>query len=170
MISVSIDVQGMRELHSALTPLRFSRAINKAMRTIGQSVTKEYEATTATWRDKVEFITVYNLQPKKDVAEFAIGTSNKIFHMVDKGTPPHKIRPKNAKMLRFPREGTPKTSPGALGSVEGSYSDEFVYAEEVLHPGAEARNFTDSIMEIAFDGMDDTVINELELAWARQNS
>lgn len=110
------------------------------LRAAAKAVEKDYKATTATWEHKVEFETVIALDKTK--AEFLVGTDDPIYNYVDKGTKPHIIRPKKAKVLRFQSGYSSKTKPNVIGSTAGGASGDIVFASVVNHPGTEARNFS----------------------------
>jgi hypothetical protein len=169
MIRIDIDVSRFRELFSELTPLRFSRAINAAAREMGEQALDEFIATTSSWDTDVEFNIEYDLRPSEGIASFQIGTPSDIYHWIDEGTPPHIIAAKRAKVLRYSDSFAPKTSPGALGSVGGLYSNEFIFADEVLNPGIRARGFSETISDMIMQESDDTILNQIQLAWIRQN-
>lgn len=65
--------------------------------------------------------------------------------MLNKGTRPHPIRPKRAKVLRFKVGGRAKTRPGYIGSTRGSPGKTPVASKRVMHPGTEPRAWTEAI-------------------------
>jgi len=168
MITIEVDVEAFRAILPELTPLRFSRAINNAVRTMANSALTELTAAVSSWNTDVEFDVEYDLRPSDGIANVSIGTKSQVFHWVDEGTPEHIIRPKKAKILRYPSSFAPKTSPGQLGSLDGSYSDEFLFAMEVLNPGIRARGFSDTISEMIYADIDDVVFDQISQAWSRQ--
>jgi len=64
---------------------------------------------------------------------------------VDEGTRPHIICAKRAKRLRFPSGYYAKTTPGIIGSVAGGSYGPDIYRVCVMHPGFEARRFSQII-------------------------
>lgn len=62
---------------------------------------------------------------------------------VEKGTRPHVIRPRNAKVLRFPSSGTSTTLAGRVrtGEARRLGSGAYVFASKVNHPGTKAQPF-----------------------------
>lgn len=65
---------------------------------------------------------------------------------LDEGTKPHPIRPVNAKVLAFPAAYSAGSSPGSPGErpmvFSGRSSGPTVFAQEVMHPGIKARNWS----------------------------
>lgn len=103
---------------------------------------RDFEKTTATWQRDVDFI----------IEETRFGanvyTNDDIYGYVDKGTPPHEIRPKNASVLRFTPGSTAKTRPNVIGSGAGSPgTPPAVFSQVVQHPGTKARRFTQTIQK-----------------------
>lgn len=116
-----------------------------AMRKAGRGIRKDFQSTTKTWKNKPEFkLTISLRSPGPTVT---VTTMDEIYRYVDKGTKPHVIRPKKAKALRFQSIYTAKTTPNVLGSQKGGASGDFVFAQEVHHPGTKPRNFTNLIRD-----------------------
>ena len=113
------------------------------LRTVARAVERDYKETVKTWETKVEFETIVSLRGGK--AEFLVGTNSKIYEYVDKGTKPHIIRPKKAKMLRFQSGYSAKTTPGIISSSSGGRSGDIIYSKGVMHPGTKARKFSEVI-------------------------
>lgn len=118
-------------------------ALLNGLRAAAKAVEKDYKATVASWETEVEFETIISLRGSR--AEFLVGTSNKIYEYVDKGTKPHVILPKKAKMLRFQTGYNAKTTPGIIGSTTGGATGGIVYSKGVMHPGTKARRFSELI-------------------------
>lgn len=108
-----------------------------------RAVKRDYESTTATWQTDVDF----KIDETPQGAN--VGTDNKVYGYVDKGTRPHIIRPKNAARLRFNTVGfTPKSKPGVIKSYSGSpVGPPTAYALQVKHPGTKGRKFTQTIQK-----------------------
>ena len=108
---------------------------------------REFKKVVTDWDHKPGFAArKYVNKGAIEVAVYPTGTNKKIWRYVSEGTPPHVIRPKHAKTLRFqwggPGSYKPKTTTapswGGPGTVSGGKT---VYRQEVHHPGTEARNF-----------------------------
>ena len=116
--------------------------LQSAVEKIGPEIQKDFELTTATWKDKPEFEILTDVGADISVM---VSTDDEIYGYVDKGTRPHIIRAKNGKRLAFqwagPGSYRAKTSPGVLGSTSGGPSGDMTYPKEVHHPGTKARNF-----------------------------
>lgn len=79
---------------------------------------------------------------EKEVREFdaTVGVSDRFVTMVNFGTRPHVIRPRDpGGVLAFQIGYTPKTRPGVIPSRPGGRSGETVFARKVNHPGTEPR-------------------------------
>jgi hypothetical protein len=125
-------------------PAKLQRAIINKLRITGGACAADFEATTNTWNHKPTFTSVI-----VDSETVAVGTDDNIWSMLDVGTKPHIIRPKNAKALRFPWGGfgsyKAKTRPGFLGSKNSSMKNgKMQYRKFVKHPGTKARIWTDT--------------------------
>lgn len=98
-----------------------------------------------------------------------VGTENKIYGYVDRGTRPHIIRPKKAKSLAFNSVFRAKTKPDSLNSAVGSSKPPKVYAQEVRHPGTRARGFTKLVLRRSRLRFAKNVDKAVRLAVARGN-
>lgn len=117
-----------------------------AMRKFGRNyMLPEFKKTTATWDTPVEFEML--ISTTAGSFEVLVGTDNDIYRYVNDGTRPHKIRPKNARVLAFPSMYKAKTAPKVIGSVPGGSSGPTVFANEVDHPGTEPRHFDKEIQK-----------------------
>lgn len=124
-----------------------------SLRSVANDVKKDFEATVKTWDHKPKFESAISL--KGAGPQFLVGTDDEIYGYVDKGTKPHVIKPKRAKVLRFAGTYRAKTSPGVIGSSSGGSSGAEVFSRGVKHPGTKARNFEEAIgrkWEKAFKG------------------
>lgn len=71
-----------------------------------------------------------------------------IWNLVNKGSPPHMIEPKeNGGLLRFRPGYRAATRPGQLRSGRKYRSGQYVNARRVNHPGFEPRRFTEMIAQ-----------------------
>jgi hypothetical protein len=167
-IEFEFDVASLKGLYDFVSPLRFSRAVNKAARQLAAEAIDQFGKTVEGWRTPVEFFVDFNLDPSGGSVSFAIWTNSDIYRMVDEGTPPHTIRMRGKWPLTFSQGFVAATQPNVIGSQEAIYSDEFWYASEIQHPGAEARNFSEIIAQQIFDEATDAVLAQLDLAAQRQ--
>lgn len=120
------------------------RNLDAAFQEAADEVQEEFGKTVATWKMDVVFQISY---PNSETAIIkpASGEPAKIYGYVDRGTPPHIIRAKRAKALRFSTSFGPKTSPKFIGSTKGYRGTDVVFTKEVNHPGIEARKFSITI-------------------------
>ena len=73
------------------------------------------------------------------------GENAKYWIWTSRGTKPHKIRPRRAKVLAFPSVYIPKTTPrGPSYGGPGTSSGPTRFAQEVDHPGTKARHFEEA--------------------------
>jgi hypothetical protein len=96
-------------------------AVQKGMREAAEAVKADFEKTTSGWKHQPEF------SIDGDGMNFTISTDDEIYGYVDKGTRPHIIVAKNARVLRFETGG------------------DIVFTPRVNHPGTKARLFTEQI-------------------------
>lgn len=109
---------------------------------------KDFEQTTAGWTgEKPKFTPVIKPQAGQIVLEIRVlgpEHGREKWHWLNAGTKPHKIRPKNAKSLKFP--GGHYSAGSTPGSIHTSRarrgSGPSVHAMEVNHPGTKARGWT----------------------------
>lgn len=126
----------------------FDKAMERALDKTGKAMIRDFKRTVATWEDKPAFsILSRSYKIGRRGVSITVGTRDKIYRYVSRGTPPHIIRPRKAAALAFPGKFTPKTAPGRFLSKPGSRGGETVFAKEVRHPGTEARKFEELVAE-----------------------
>lgn len=117
------------------------RQINDELKTIATEMVEDFDKTTKTWNHKVEFEVVA-------IADgYSVSTDDEIWHMVDAGTPPHIITAVRAPALAWRSPFRAKTKAHTIASYQGFVGNEQHRALEVHHPGTEAREFTQTIVE-----------------------
>lgn len=118
----------------------FDRLIKAKQAAFAQTVRRDFEATTRTWDRDVKFYIEYTADG------IAVGTDDKIYALVEAGSPMHDIPTKTAPMLIFPANYKAKTSPGVIGSSRGGKYGKIRKAKIIYnHPGFQARRFVDAI-------------------------
>lgn len=123
-----------------LNPQKFARAITNGIDAEAERVKSDLAATTETWEDKPQFV-IRNNGPYVRT----ITTTHAIWVMLNAGTRPHVIRPKNGKVLTWMGNNyRAKTRPGKLTSYKGGNNNTIIYAQEVQHPGTEARDWDEA--------------------------
>lgn len=131
------------------------------------NVKRELALPTRRWVRKVEF---YDKQATGAASSgIEVGTPDKIYGYVDKGTRPHIIRPRKAKALAFNSQFKAKTKPDSLNSSAGKNAPPKVYAQEVRHPGSKARGFTKLVLKRSKARFPQAVDKAIRLAVARSN-
>lgn len=109
------------------------------------AVKRELALPTRRWKTTVEF---YDRQAQgAQSSGIDVGTENKIYGYVDRGTKRHLIKPKKAKTLAFNSQFRAKTKPNSLNSSAGSSKPPVVFAKAVRHPGVKARGFTKQVLK-----------------------
>lgn len=121
----------------------YKKAIEAALLKAGRAAKRDYESTTRTWDHKPKFDLVV-AESGGDLT-VTVGTDDKIYGYVDRGTKPHVIRPKRSRFLRFSSGYRAKTRVGIIGSQPGGPFGDTVTATEVHHPGFPGRKFTATI-------------------------
>ena len=123
---------------------KVARQLEAQLERDAAGIQADFEKTTATWTTPVEFTTRVLSSAGTRVAY--VYTDNEIYKFVDQGTRPHIIHAKHRmRPLTFQVGYKAKTSPGAIGSHGGGPFGETVRALAVLHPGTEARGFSEAI-------------------------
>lgn len=115
MVNAKVYVAG-----NAFDPAKEARRIQMALDAEAKRIKRNLERDVSNWSTPVEF-TISNAGPYSRI----IATDSDIYRYQDAGTPPHVIRPKTAKRLRFP---VPNVG--------------IVFAMKVNHPGTKARDWT----------------------------
>jgi len=120
----------------------FRDEVRAAAEQIRRDVLLDYVKTVETWRHQPKFKSEVKLGGGE--VQTSVTTDDEIYGYVEKGTRKHIIRPrKKGKKLYFKAGGfKPKTHVGVIQSVPGSPGKKSVFANEVVHPGTKARNFT----------------------------
>ena len=115
-----------------------------ALRQTGNVIEKEdYGAITKSWKHKPVIEILVSLTGPGPV--LLVATDDEIFGYLNEGTPPHKIRAKNAPALRFQKGYKAKTKVRWIGSQGGGPFGPWWSAKEVDHPGIEARKYDEAI-------------------------
>lgn len=117
------------------------RAIDKALDDTADFTKDLFEQTAATWNDKPNFVV------SKTQRGRSIYTRHKVWNMLNKGTRPHPITPKRAKVLHFRAGSRAKTRPGMIRAGAGKAGGTPVFTKRVMHPGTEARAWDEPIAE-----------------------
>lgn len=144
-MSAVIEVKTIKIKRLKIDAMRLE--LLNALRAEGTAIKREYQKTTATWRNKPDFAEAISLAGGDATVLVAPdGPHAKQFGYVDKGTRPHIIRSRRAKVLRFGSSYTAKTTPGVIGSSGGGSSGQ-AFSRLVHHPGTEARRFSEIIQE-----------------------
>lgn len=126
-----------------VNPQKMARAIKNGFDSEAKRVESDLAATVNTWNDPAEF-TIQSAGPYVR----RITTTHAVWVMLNKGTRPHIIRPKNAKVLTWMGNNyRAKTRVRQLKSLKGGNNNTIIYAKEVHHPGTEAREWDETAAE-----------------------
>lgn len=110
---------------------------------------KYFKGTVDGWEKKPDFSKRFDFTTSRlSTLVFASGSGSDIYALVNAGSPPHIIRAKRVRLLRFQSGYTPSTSPRMLRSKAKSRHGPFVMGPIAHHPGFKAREFDDAISEV----------------------
>jgi len=137
---------------SKLRTEAMSNAILKELRGITKDIKKDFARPVRTWKHKVKFVEefqIYTASPSGlGRVEIFIGSDDAIWRYVEEGTRPHVILPKNSPYLAFKGTYTAKTIPGVIDSRKGGGSGKTEFSQGVIHPGTQARHFSEAIAKL----------------------
>lgn len=145
---------------------RMRRIISDTGKTIEREALRNFRRTTNTWQRQPKFEAI--AEYKDSGFEIIVGTDDVIYGYVDRGTRPHIIKPKGPWPLRFQSKYRAKTRPHILDSLSGGSSGDTVFAQEVYHPGTEAREFSNEIYKIVDTMAGDLVNKKIAAALSRR--
>ena len=109
-----------------------------------------FKSTVSGWSDPPNFLQKFRDAPgyvSTTVWPSRSNKAGKTYALVNEGSGPHTIRPRRARMLRFQPGYRAGTMPRVLSSRSFSRFGNFISAQQVNHPGFEAREFDDTIAE-----------------------
>lgn len=115
-------------------------------RTAERTISK-FQAVVRKWKHKPKFLKKRGKSTTGLRQLIELGGSDediRVFIYVDKGTPPHKIEPKEGGVLAFNVGYSAKTSPVANSNAGTGVAtgEKVVTQKQVKHPGTEAREFS----------------------------
>lgn len=129
--------------HPVLDPKDYEQAIRSAFEISGRQFKAQMEQTVRTWNKPAQF-RISPFQKTPHYFRLGVGTDNKIWGYIDKGTPTRYIVPRRKKVLRFFNPFSAKTTPGLLNSKTGLIGKTPVFAKRVKHR-IKARGFSKKI-------------------------
>lgn len=141
----------------------YAKAMQDAVYKAAGLALKDLQSTVATWTTKPKFGIAIQKQGNDYIV--TAGTSDMIYGYVNDGTPPHAIKPKRSKYLRFSSGYKAKTRVGIIGSNEGGSFGEDVFSKGVYHPGFIGRDFVGKIQK----RRQVTTVQEISQAIAKVN-
>ena len=100
----------------------FRLELLNALRKTARAIRKDFDKTIKTWDEKPVFGQKIELKRRYDFMAVTVETASNQYKWVDEGTKPHIIKPVRAKVLAFPANYTPKTTPNVIGSKPGGAS------------------------------------------------
>lgn len=129
---------------------RAKTEVAREMVQIGKDLRKEHQDVVSDWEHKPDFAATTQFAQGSIGVDIKVkGQHKKIWRYVDEGTRPHLILPRvPGGRLKFRTGYSPRTLPIAQAHMgTGTASGAFVSAEQVNHPGTEAREFGKTIAE-----------------------
>lgn len=120
---------------------RVPGVLSTTIEQLGAEAIPLFNATTATWKNKPQFVA------EPTARGITVVTDDPIFHFVDAGTRPHPIEAKNVPYLVFAGPYHAKTKVNVISSFNGGRGKVWSSKKRVKHPGTEARNFSDIIFK-----------------------
>lgn len=159
-ISVSIDVSVPSLL---LQSSVIRNNIFQALQTeTGPQMMKLFKPTVQGWSRPPAFLQ----SGHSWLSEVAVRvyTRGEVYRYVNSGTPPHRIEPRRARMLRFQPGYRAGTRPRVLSSSKPQRFGDYISAGAVNHPGIQARDFDKEVAERVFPEFVDTVNRAIGLS------
>ena len=101
-----------------------------------------------TWESKANF--VKDVKASQALTSVKVKTDSNVYRYLTRGTEPHTIEPKEDNptgLLSYQVDFTPKTIVGTLKSKPGGKSGAYISVPIVEHPGNEARNYEELIID-----------------------
>ncbi len=119
------------------------RAAESALTKAARGVTKDLQRGSSTWQKKPKW------QTQKHPGVRDIITHDKVYVMVNEGTPPHIIVPRRKRFLSFRLGFQAKTQPNVLDASAGAKAGGAqIFTAAVHHPGFKAREFTKEVQAL----------------------
>lgn len=110
--------------------------------TVKPEVLQYFERIVKSWKHKPGFRARKRATRQEIVIwVYPTGEHKAIWGYVSRGTRPHVIRPVKAQALHFRTGYQPRTRPGGQYRGPGQATGDYVFAQEVQHPGTKARDF-----------------------------
>lgn len=134
--------EALRVIVQKRIPQRLSIAVHASLSDMQVKANK----TVSDWSDKPRFERELTIKPDLISGRLVVkGSEAAALHFMwtDQGTKAHIIRPKKAPMLKFQTGYAARTAPVAKSQVgDGKATGAHVQTLVVLHPGTDARQFT----------------------------
>lgn len=125
--------------------------LEEEMRKFAPFLVKEFQKTTQGWSgEKPNFTPVHKSGGGEIKIQIRLSGPKKgreKWNYLNYGTEPHVIRPRRAKKLRFQTGYSAGSRPGTTFTARASRSGGYVSADEVHHPGIEARDWKTLIID-----------------------
>jgi hypothetical protein len=113
---------------------KLRQAITNTLNAQSKAIKVDFDVTTQTWRNRPDF----KIESPSDFVR-EISTDDDVYAMLNEGTRPHLIQPRNKRILLFYTPFRSKTIPGQIRSRQGMIGKTKVVARIVHHPGTAAR-------------------------------
>jgi hypothetical protein len=148
------------------------KELDKSYRKLAGQLRRDVEATQNNWKKKTK---PKVKKTKGSSISYTVTIDSEVWHWLNSGTglygpkkKKYEIKAKNAPMLRFNTNYSPKSQPGVLkSSGPGISSGPVVMTKKVMHPGIRPRNWS----KILRDRFEKKAIQEADriLRWWVQN-
>lgn len=133
-----------------------------ALEKLAKEIKALFEATVATWAEPPVFQTKISLAG--DTPMVRVWTEDPLYALVNAGSPPHFIGPRQpGGTLTFRGGYRAKTEPGRIRAMPGGYYGRDYQTKGVNHPGFQGRDFGESIAEV----IGPMFAEEILAAWER---
>jgi hypothetical protein len=167
VIVVEVDASELeRGLRQRLAD--WPRVMQYSATEIGRGVRLDFQRTTRSWVRRPEF--TVDSAISADGFEVMVGTNDKIYSFVDRGTRAHFIGPKKPGGKLYFQWGGPgsyvaKSVPGFIGSQAGGPSGPMVTRKFVWHPGNAPRDFS-KLIRFKWAGKAPDILRKYAANWA----
>lgn len=147
-----VDISFSVELPNTdrFNPDNYLKKIIDQQKKSGEELKLMFQQTVEGWDKRPDFkVEVKTSLTSASLSVYPTGPNAETYNLVSKGASAHSIRPRSSRgLLRFQPGYRAATSPGRISSRAKQRFGPYESAEEVRHPGFEARNFAKTISEL----------------------
>ena len=145
--------------------------VDRTMSATAYDVRDGHDKVVLAWDHKVRFEVKRKIEPGYRIVKIlATGPHESLWLWVDQGTKAHVIKAKTAPYLRFRTGYSARTARVARANVgTGQATGGWVQTEEVNHPGTEAREFSQDILDKLKPPLHERVQDAVTRGYAKAN-